>query len=127
VPAGSTILRDRRRVSRMPARLACTFTHEGIIRPATVTDLSLGGAFLTSKFLPPKASAITISVEAPQSQKTVVLTGTVVRGSWGTSEQGDVCRFGVHFSNIAPGLIGLLRTLIPTESDRTSPEPAPSK
>jgi len=111
----------------VPALLACVFTHAGATRAAEITDLSLHGAFLTSKFLPPKGSAVTISLETPQSKKPLTVTGTVVRGSWGMSEEGDVSRFGVLFDSVPPGLLGLLRVLISKEEDRTASGAAPGK
>jgi hypothetical protein len=125
VSTSSPLARDRRKLSRIPAQLACMFTHGGVTRPATILDLSLGGAFLESGFLPPKGSVITISLESPLAKKPVILAGTVVRGTWGMSGQGDVSRFGVHFSGGVPGLLGLLRALIPQGGDRASSDPPP--
>ncbi len=127
MPTGNDIVQDRRRVSRLPAQLACVFVHEGATRPATITDLSLGGAFLTSKFLPPKGSNITISLETPQLKKPLTLVGTVVHGLWGMSEQGDVSRFGVRFIGAPPGLIGLIRVLISSGEDSSTSKPPPGK
>ncbi len=124
---GKKIIQDRRRVSRIPAQLACAFTHEGATRPATITDLSLGGAFLTSKFLPPKGSAVTISIEARQQEKPFTLVGTVVHGLWGMSKQGEVSRFGVRFSGPTHGLIGLIQGLITKGENHTTSEGVPGK
>ncbi len=110
--SGSKNNKDRRLISRIPAQLSCTFTYEGISRPAIILDISHRGALISSNFLPPKDCQITITIEPPHSQRPITLTGIVVRGWWGKSREGDVSRFGIRISDVSSGFIGLLHGLI---------------
>lgn len=113
------LIRDRRRFSRVPAQLPCLFTHGTATRPATITDISLGGALLTSEFLPPIGSSVTISLETSQSSIPLTLSATVIHASRRSSKKGDVSRFGVRFGGTATGLMRLIHSLIARAEDRT--------
>ena len=108
----SRATQDRRGISRVIARLDCQFIHEGVSRDAVIVDLSLKGAFLSSKYLPPKDSHVTVTVQPPQVGKKLVLEGKVIRGGQGMSEFGEMSRFGIQFSHSSLDLIELIKKLI---------------
>lgn len=107
----SRAIQDRRNLSRIIVRLDCQFVHEGKIYEAVMVDLSLKGAYLSSDFLPPNKSTITVRVKSPETSKLLVLDGTVVRGTWVMSEHGKRGRFGIRFSFGSVDLISLMRTM----------------
>jgi hypothetical protein len=100
-------------ISRIRARLNCRFTHEGVSREAVIIDLSLNGAYLASKFLPPKDSTVTITLKTSPSKNALTLEGKVVRGGSSLSDHGSLSRFGIQFNQQSLELIGLLYSLAP--------------
>jgi hypothetical protein len=107
------VTQDRRSLSRMTALMQCTFTYDGVSREAVVVNLSMGGAFLSSRFLPPKGGKIEVTLQSRHLKQPLTLEARVVRGDWGASERGEISRFGVQFIRLAPELIAILRTLVP--------------
>ncbi len=107
----SRVEQDRRKTSRVMARLACHFTHAGISHEAVIVDLSLKGAYLSSKFLPPNNSPITVSLEPPSVKKEIKFSGSVIRGTWAMSEHGKLGRFGVRFGATHLDLMMLITSL----------------
>jgi hypothetical protein len=113
VSVRSRVTQDRRRLSRLIALLSCKFTYKQVTHNATLVDLSIKGAFLSSIFLPPIGGPIRVFLQSRQLKKPLALDGIVVRGGWGTSERGKISRFGVRFNSSPLELISLLHTLIP--------------
>jgi hypothetical protein len=111
VSPNNKVVQDRRRFSRIIALMDCEFTFKELTHKAVVVDLSLNGALLSSKFLPPNGSSIKLLLKSPQSNKTFTLGGTVLRGGWGTSEHGEVSRFAVQIDSLAPDLVKVLNSL----------------
>jgi hypothetical protein len=108
----SRATQDRRGISRLIARLDCEFIYEGVGHKAVLVDLSLRGAFLSSKYLPPKGGHVTVTLQPPHVKKTLTLDGKVIRGGWGMSEHGELSRFGIQFSHSPSDLIELIGKLI---------------
>ncbi len=108
----SRATQDRRGISRVIARMDCQFVHEGVSRDAVIVDFSLKGAFLSSKYLPPKGAHVTVTVQPPHVKKALVLEGKVIRGNQGMSEYGEMGRFGIQFSHSSLDLIELINKLI---------------
>ncbi len=98
-------------ISRVPARLNCRFTYEGVSREAVVIDLSLNGAYLASKFLPPKGGCVTVTIRMPSSGNLLALEGAVVRGNSTMSDHGSLGRFGIRFNCRSLELIKLIAGL----------------
>jgi len=107
----SRVEQDRRKTSRVMARLTCHFTLDGVSHEAVIIDMSLKGAYLSSKILPPNNTTITVFVNPPAVKKETKFTGTVIRGAWAMSEHGKLGRFGVRFGATPLDLIGLISTL----------------
>jgi hypothetical protein len=109
--ATASRVQDGRMVSRVNAHLDCQFIFEGISREASIRDLSLTGAFLSSIFLPSKGSDVTITLQTPLSKNTLILEGKVTRVGWGGTHYDRRHRFGVRFSHTPPGIITLIHEL----------------
>ena len=105
------VSQDRRNTSRVMARVDCHFSFEGNRHPATIIDLSLKGAFLSSSCLPPNGSNIVVEIQQPGVKKDLVFDGTVTRGTWVTSDHGKRGRFGIRFGNAPIGLLALISKL----------------
>lgn len=118
------VTQDRRLLSRIPALIPCEITYDRVTRQAVIVDLSLNGAFISSKSLPPKDAPITVSLLSTHLKKPLLLDGKVARRGWGSSEEGQLGRFGVRFDRVSPELISLLRALIAKGDGRTPSEPA---
>jgi len=109
VAATNRAAQDRRNISRVFTRFSCHFTYEGVSREAVVIDLSLTGALLSSKYMPPIGSHLSLSLRPPASKETLKLEAQVIRGGWGFSDHGAVGKFGVRFDhNHDPQLIALI-------------------
>lgn len=100
--AQGRVTQDRRRISRLETRIDCQFDFEGIRYDAVIIDLSLRGAYLSSRFLPPSGSSITITLQSAHLDRPLVLEGKVRRGISGMSGHGSSGRFG--FEAIKPPL-----------------------
>jgi len=111
IAVNSRITQDRRMISRVPARLNCRFTYEGISREAVIIDLSLNGAYLASKFLPPNGGSVKVTLNIPPSKNVLTLEGKIIRGGSTTSHHGSLSRFGIKFDRQSLDLIGLLTSL----------------
>lgn len=94
VAATSRVTKDRRNISRIATRFSCHFTYEGVSREAVVIDLSLKGALLSSKFMPPLGASVTLTMKLPSSKEPLKLEGKVIRGGWGMSDHGALGKFG---------------------------------
>jgi hypothetical protein len=89
----------------------CHFTYEGVSQKAVIVNLSLKGAFLSAKALPPNGTTITVVMSPPVVKKEVIFSGTVTRGTWANSEQGKISRFGIRFGTLPLDLIALITSL----------------
>jgi hypothetical protein len=107
----SRVSQDRRETSRVMARLDCHFTHEGVSQKAVIVNLSLKGAYLSAKALPPNGTTITVALNPPAARKEILFSGTVTRGTWANSEQGKISRFGIRFGTLPLDLIVLINSL----------------
>ncbi len=107
----SRATQDRRNLSRVMLRLNCQFTYEEAVYNAVMVDISLKGAFFSADFLPPNNSIITVTLDSPVTQKPLVFTGRVLRGTWAMTDYGKRGRFAVSFTFAPSGLIGLINTV----------------
>lgn len=107
----SRATQDHRMASRVIGRLDCQFTFEGKSHDAVIVDISLGGALLSSKFLPPTDGDVTIILQTPLLKKTALLYGKVIRGSWSMSDHGKRGRFGIKFNQTSLDAIKLINQL----------------
>src|SRR5512139_3779658 len=99
---------DRRNLSREIVRLDCEFTCEGATHQAVLVDLSPKGAFFSADSLPPNGSIITVRLNSPFTDKPLVFSGKVVRGTWVMSDHGKRSRFGITLAYPPVGLIRLM-------------------
>lgn len=104
-------VQDRRRFSRLSAHVDCEFTFKELTHKAVLVDLSLNGALFSSKFLPPRGSSVKILLQSPHLKETLTLDGTVVRGSWNTSEQEELSTFAVQIDSMTSALVKFLTSL----------------
>jgi hypothetical protein len=111
----SRVTQDRRGISRVVARLDCMFTCDGVSHEAVMVDLSLKGAFLSSRWLPPPGSKITATLQTPLLARTLKLEGEVMRGDWIMSDHGKLGRFGIRFSHTSLELIELINKLMTSQ------------
>ncbi len=107
----SRVSQDRRNTSRVMARLDCHFKHEGNSYEAVIVDLSIKGAFLSAKILPPNGSVVTVDMQPPAVKRPLSFKGVVIRGTWGMSEHGKLGRFGIRFSDTPLDLLTLIAKL----------------
>ena len=73
------IVQDRRTVSRVVADLECKCNYMESGYDATVINLSLKGAFLASKWQPPKNSNVVLTFKTPLLKKAFDIEGKVLR------------------------------------------------
>ncbi len=78
-------------------------------QPATLVEISLASAKVSAKYMPPQGTDVIIRLDSPELDAPLLLDGTVFRGTWGATEQGEACRFIVKFHRQSPELISLLR------------------
>ena len=102
---------DLRGNSRVIALMNCRFTHQDITYDAVVVDLSQKGAMLSSDFLPPTGSNVSITIQSNPLKKELLLSGKVTRGTTVGTDQGKKGRFVVHFGQYPIDLINLLSKL----------------
>jgi hypothetical protein len=107
----SRVSQDRRNTSRVMARLDCLLTVGGVDHKAVIVDLSMKGAFLSCNILPPGGSTITVTIRPPAVKKQLVFTGTVIRGTWVTSDHGRLGRFGIRFDAHSTDILLLISKL----------------
>jgi hypothetical protein len=93
------------------ARLDCHFTYGGVSQKAVIVNLSLKGAFLSAKALPPNGTTISVVMTPPVVKKEIMFSGTVTRGTWASSEQGKIGRFGIRFGALPLDLFALINSL----------------
>ncbi len=106
------VIQDRRSVSRIIARLACQCSYGGVSHDATLINLSMKGAYLSSKSQPPKSTDVTITLKTSLLKKPLVLEGKILRMGFGVAEQGTQYRFGVRFNYSPLDLVELVNKLI---------------
>ena len=107
----SRVLQDRRNISRISTRFNCRFDYEGVVRDAVVLNLSLKGALLSSRVMPPIDADVTMIMKPPGCKETLKLNGKVIRGGWGVSDHGAIGRFGVRFTTSSADLLTLISKL----------------
>ncbi len=107
----SRVTQDRRANSRVMVRLDCQCTFNGVNYPAVIVDLSLKGAFLSAKFLPPVGSAVTVTLQTPHLRRDLTVEGSVARGTRVMTEHGEQGRFGIRFNNTPLDLVVLINKL----------------
>ncbi len=112
MPERSRVAKDRRELSRLVALLGCEFVFGQSTYAATVVNLSIKGALLSAKVLPPEGSPVQVRLRFPKLKSPLVLDATVVRGGWGMSDIGKVGRFGVQFTSSPLDLTTLFRSLL---------------
>jgi hypothetical protein len=100
-----------RRISRISTQFTCHFTYEGVSREAVVLNISLTGALLSSKFMPPIGADVGLTLKPTASKETLKAEGKVIRGGWGISDHGVVGKFGVRFSRTPPQLLTVVTKL----------------
>lgn len=96
------VTQDRRQISRIGTRLSCQFLYEGVQHEAVALDISLNGALLSSKVVPPTGKSVTLSIKLPVAKDRTAIEGKVMRGVWGFSDHGQVGKFGIQFSHTPP-------------------------
>ncbi len=111
MPSRTRVVQDSRNKSRITTRLNCRFAHEGSQRDGLILNLSLGGAYISSKHLPSVGSAISLTLHSPVSQSDLKLNGKVIRGNWTISDHGKLARFGIRFSHSSLDLVKLINSL----------------
>jgi hypothetical protein len=88
-------MQDRRAISRLLVNMDCEFMYQDIKREAIITNLSLKGASLVSKCLPPIGTNISITLKTPLLEKTMTLAGKVTRSGFPVGSIRG--RFGISF------------------------------
>ena len=106
------IVQDRRTVSRVVADLECQCTCKGVNYHSNLINLSLKGAFLSSRFEPPKSGDVVITLKTPLLKKPLVMDARLLRVGVGISERGSRYRFGVRFDYTPLDLVELVNKLI---------------
>jgi hypothetical protein len=111
-------VQDRRATSRMGTCLTCQFTHRGIAYEAHIRDLSLGGAFLWSTFIPPNGADISIKITSTLLDCPLKLNATIVRTDCKYTDRGTAGAFSASFNHGSLELAGLVTKLaVPAFSD----------
>lgn len=105
------VIHDRRLISRVPARLSCRYIYQGVRREAVMIDLSLNGAYLASKSLPPIGGSVAMVLTTPSLKNALTLEGTVIRGGESMSDHGNLSKFAVRFNQTSVELIKLINQL----------------
>jgi hypothetical protein len=111
VPIKSRVVQDLRTTSRVIARLNCSYVHSGLSREAVLLNISLRGALLSSRFLPPINDTVVLTVRMPASNDILNLEGKVTRGVRGQSEHGAVGKLSVRFAKPPLQLLSLISSL----------------
>jgi hypothetical protein len=105
--AATISVNDFRKFLRTHTDLACQFAFEEITHKAVITNLSLEGACLSSNFLPPIGSTVTVSLQSPHSEIALSLQARVIHDGGSKSSQAKPHRFGVRFRGIHPEIARL--------------------
>ena len=108
----SLVVQDLRGASRVCANLNCQFTVEGVSYQGIITNLSLEGGLLSSRFMPRMRSNITIALKTPLLKNTLIIEGTVIREHSSITDDSEPHRFGVWFSHAHWEIIKLINELI---------------
>ncbi|MBN2337246.1 MAG: PilZ domain-containing protein [Acidobacteria bacterium] len=107
----SRVAQDRRNLSRIVTCLDCRFDASGTSREGVVIDLSLKGAYVSSAFLPPGGSRISLTLLSGLLERPLTIEGRVRRWHAGMSGSGKG-RFGVEFDHTPVDLAGLIGRLV---------------
>jgi len=101
-------IQDRRAHSRLPVHLDCEFVWENSGYRAQVMDISLSGAFVSSRVVPPVRSPVKISLTTPKSKRTLVLEGKVARPGRFVGTRASI-GFSVRFDRVTPEIFRLMK------------------
>ena len=112
----SGVAQDRRKISRLETHLDCQFDFEGTRYNAVIIDISLKGAFLSSGFLPPIGSSVTVTVQSAHLSRPLILEGKVKRNSSDPWTHGSGGQFGIEVNSPPLDLAKLINKLISQKS-----------
>jgi hypothetical protein len=110
-------VQDRRMHSRVVVRLGCQFTYDGVCRRASIMNISIKGALLSSSFSPPKGAFVTVTVQTPLLEQTLTLEGNVVRLEWDNSDRSGMCRFALVLTHTPLDLLKLISKVMEQQCD----------
>jgi hypothetical protein len=85
--------------------------HQGNSYEAVLLDVSLTGAFLSSKCMPKIGESVTLKLKTPNSKNGIELVGKIIRGVWVVSDHGKLGRFSIRFSHTPLDLIMFINKL----------------
>jgi hypothetical protein len=99
----ASLLKERRRASRLHTSLACGVQWEGARYSGHLLSLSLEGALVAVACSPPAGAVISITLELPWLNKTASVEGEVVRTTTASNIMHQGMReCGVHWKEITP-------------------------
>ena len=110
-PVRSRVNQDQRRSSRTIALIDCEIAFNGTVHKAVIVNLSMNGALISSKSLPPEGNTISIHIDSPHLKRRLMLEAQVLSGSWVSQTNERAGRFRVRFSSNPPELLHLHYTL----------------
>jgi hypothetical protein len=119
VPKFKRVIRDKRRLSRLPALLGCEFEFDQRWHQAIIVDMSLNSVLLSAELRPPNESTVTLLLRSSELAQPLVLEGLVVRKGEGTPEVDDPSTFAVRFEDFPPELLKIVRSLILEQEGRS--------
>jgi hypothetical protein len=99
---------DRRVATRDNIILSCKLIFKGREHSALITDISPGGAFLRSEFLPPVGAAISIQTEASLVGVLLVLEAKVLRYDLRKTKHHKTEGFAIQFSDTSAELVDFI-------------------
>jgi c-di-GMP-binding flagellar brake protein YcgR len=102
---------ERRLHTRFHTFLPCEANCGELTFRATLLNLSMAGALLSSGCNPPMGSSLTITLAMPELKKPISLQGQVVRVAIGKSQEGKVYRIGVRLPHVSPDSMRLVEAV----------------
>jgi hypothetical protein len=108
--SGRTI-QDRRANSRLPVQLECEYEWNTTVYKATLMDISMTGAFVLSRGVPPERSRVSLVLTAPGSKQVVRVEARVARGGW-RGGWGRGPGFGIRFTTVTRELVELFKDVM---------------
>ena len=111
VTTQSRFTQDKRKMSRLETHLDCHFKIEGTTYKAVILDLSFNGALLSSAYLPPAGSSVSVIIQSEHLKQPLILEGDVKRHS-NISGSIGLGRFGIEISSTPLDLKILITTLL---------------
>ena len=109
---------ERRQFERFQVPIPCTLYWHGHIIKGQISNLSLGGAFITRlSAIPPKHAFVVLTFQAEEGQVQLrgELTSRVVHTLTESQEQGEIGSIGVQFQDpiekVSSQLIPVFRAL----------------